>query len=347
MDGRTVEVQRKPPASYGYDHVCDEHQTQSEIFESVGVPVTDAFLEGYHGCLIAYGQTGAGKTFTMQGPSDDLEEGATERVSLAEDANALSADDPEAQGLIPRVLQRVFQRVEDEKRGVGVPEGEPAPEAVVSQEKFEEAKHTLKETAARTEKEEAEALEEEEAKNAHALRLLNLLLTPPEVAEGEEAAEPALTQEQLDEAKKALTPEPEPEPEAEGDAPAEGEGDAPAEDEASPAEGEAPPAEGDAPTAEGDAAEGEASKEPEPAFEPPSADVLKHLIEAGTVTDEKIVAALGSETPEPPADAILDQLLENEILTDDQIAKALVAKQLEDESGEGAEEEPAAEEPAA
>ena len=127
MDGRTVEVQRKPPASYGYDHVCDEHQTQSEIFESVGVPVTDAFLEGYHGCLIAYGQTGAGKTFTMQGPSDDLEEGATERVSLAEDANALSADDPEAQGLIPRVLQRVFQRVEDEKRGVGVPEGEPAP----------------------------------------------------------------------------------------------------------------------------------------------------------------------------------------------------------------------------
>ena len=98
---------------------------------------------------------------------------------------------------------------------------------------------------------------------------------------------------------------------------------------------------------EDDAAEGEASKEPEPAFEPPSADVLKHLIEAGTVTDEKIVAALVSETPEPPADAILDQLLENEILTDDQIAKALVAKQLEDESGEGVEEEPAAEEPAA
>jgi kinesin family protein 15 len=29
--------------------------------------------------------------------------------------------------LIPRVLQRIFQRVEDEKAGVGVPEGEPAP----------------------------------------------------------------------------------------------------------------------------------------------------------------------------------------------------------------------------
>ena len=132
VDGRTVEVQRKPPASYGYDHVCDEHQTQSEIFERVGVPVTDAFLAGYHGCLIAYGQTGAGKTFTMQGPSDDLDEGQAERVCVAEDADGsaprdVAADDPEAQGLIPRVLQRVFQRVEDEKRGVGVPEGEPAP----------------------------------------------------------------------------------------------------------------------------------------------------------------------------------------------------------------------------
>ena len=137
MDGRTVEVQRKPPASYGYDHVCDEHQTQSEIFESVGVPVTDAFLEGYHGCLIAYGQTGAGKTFTMQGPSDDLDEGGTggtaslaslDSTSARDGAeSAESAEDPEAQGLIPRVLQRIFQRVEDEKAGVGVPEGEPAP----------------------------------------------------------------------------------------------------------------------------------------------------------------------------------------------------------------------------
>jgi Kinesin motor domain len=28
-------------------------------------------LEGYNGCLLAYGQTGAGKTHTMMGPSID------------------------------------------------------------------------------------------------------------------------------------------------------------------------------------------------------------------------------------------------------------------------------------
>ena len=274
----------------------------------------------------------------------EVDEARARKAAEAEAKAAAAKAAAEERVALAQTALDIFMKVPEGE----VPEGEPAPEAVVSQEQFEEARRTLKEVAATREKEEKEALEEEEAKNAHALRLLNLLLTPPEAAEGEEPAEPALTQEQLDEAKKALTPEPEPEPEAEGDAPAEGEGEAPAEGEAPPAEGEAPPAEGEAPAEEVEAAEGEAAKEPEPAFEPPSADVLKHLIEAGTVTDEKIVAALVTETPEPPADAILDQLLLNEILVDDQIAKALVAKQLEDESAEEEpEEEPAAEEPAA
>jgi radial spoke head protein 3 len=274
----------------------------------------------------------------------EVDEARARKAAEAEAKAAAAKAAAEERVALAQTALDIFMKVPEGE----VPEGEPAPEAVVSQEQFEEARRTLKEVAATREKEEKEALEEEEAKNAHALRLLNLLLTPLEAAEGEEPAEPALTQEQLDEAKKALTPEPEPEPEAEGDAPAEGEGEAPAEGEAPPAEGEAPPAEGDAPAEEVEAAEGEAAKEPEPAFEPPSADVLKHLIEAGTVTDEKIVAALVTETPEPPADAILDQLLLNEILVDDQIAKALVAKQLEDESAEKEpEEEPAAEEPAA
>ena len=30
-------------------------------------------LEGYNGCLLAYGQTGAGKTHTMMGPAIDDE----------------------------------------------------------------------------------------------------------------------------------------------------------------------------------------------------------------------------------------------------------------------------------
>jgi hypothetical protein len=115
--GRTIEALGKAHSSYSYDHVCDEHQSQGAIFESVGVPVTDAFLEGYHGCLIAYGQTGAGKTFTMQGPGDPDESSSGELASGEGTDGAGAVNDPEAQGLIPRVLQRIFQRVTDETNG--------------------------------------------------------------------------------------------------------------------------------------------------------------------------------------------------------------------------------------
>ena len=40
---------------------------QSEIFDIVGQSSLDSYLEGYNATVFAYGQTGAGKTFTMQG----------------------------------------------------------------------------------------------------------------------------------------------------------------------------------------------------------------------------------------------------------------------------------------
>jgi hypothetical protein len=265
----------------------------------------------------------------------EIDEGRLGKAAEAEATAAKAAAEAEEQTALARMVLDIFMKVPETESA----DGEAAPEAVVSAEKYEEAKRALKEAVATKEKEEAEQLEDEEAKNAYALHLLTLLLTPPTVAEGEEPAEPALSQEQLDEAKKALTPEPEQETEAEGDAAAaEGEGEAPAEDEGeAPAEdeGETPAEDEGEALAEGEGealAEDEAATEPEPAYEPPSDDILKHLIEAGTVTEEKIVAALVSETPEPFADALLNQLLENGVVTDEQVAKALVAKQLEDEA---------------
>ena len=256
----------------------------------------------------------------------ELDEEKERIAAAALAAEAAAKATAEEQIEIAQTVLDIFMKVPETE----VAEGEAAPEPVVSGEQFEQAKHTLREVAATKEKEEAEALEDDEAKNAYALRVLTLLLEPP-VAEGEEPAEPGLTQEQVDEAKKALAPEPE--GEAECEAPAEGEAEAA---EAAPAEGEG----------EAAPAEPEPEAESEAPFEPPSDALLKYLIEAGTVTDEKIVAALVSETPEPPADAVLNQLLENEIVADDQVAKALVATQLEDEAAaEGAEGE--AEEPPA
>ncbi len=46
--------------------VADPTGSQSEVFETVGKPTSEYVLEGYNSTIFAYGQTGAGKTFTMQ-----------------------------------------------------------------------------------------------------------------------------------------------------------------------------------------------------------------------------------------------------------------------------------------
>jgi kinesin family member 15 len=60
----------------------------------VGQPVVNNVMQGYNACCLAYGQTGAGKTYTMQG-------------NIGKDA-------PHSEdGLTPRVFQAIFQAIEE------------------------------------------------------------------------------------------------------------------------------------------------------------------------------------------------------------------------------------------
>lgn len=43
----------------------DENIEQGTIFNKIARPIADGCLEGYNGTIFAYGQTGAGKTFTI------------------------------------------------------------------------------------------------------------------------------------------------------------------------------------------------------------------------------------------------------------------------------------------
>eukprot|EP01043_Picozoa_sp_COSAG02_P008477 COSAG02_NODE_272_length_26345_cov_761.363179_4_plen_982_part_00 len=52
---------------YTFDHVFDEQATNAELYESVGAPLLRSALDGYNATLLAYGQTGAGKTHTIMG----------------------------------------------------------------------------------------------------------------------------------------------------------------------------------------------------------------------------------------------------------------------------------------
>mmetsp|Transcript_47830 Transcript_47830/g.126693 ORF Transcript_47830/g.126693 Transcript_47830/m.126693 type:complete len:1430 (-) Transcript_47830:91-4380(-) len=107
---RTVTLLTDPCKEFTFDGVAGEHTTQEEVFHLVGRPVAEACLNGFNGSIYVYGQTGAGKTYTMQGPI------STSSVV------AMTSDD--RRGLMCRVIDMTFgdiarRRVESERIGDG------------------------------------------------------------------------------------------------------------------------------------------------------------------------------------------------------------------------------------
>ncbi|KAL0373103.1 UNVERIFIED_CONTAM: Kinesin-like protein KIN-UB [Sesamum calycinum] len=51
--------------TYEFDEVLTEFASQKRVYEGVAKPVVESVLEGYNGTVMAYGQTGTGKTYTL------------------------------------------------------------------------------------------------------------------------------------------------------------------------------------------------------------------------------------------------------------------------------------------
>ena len=79
----------EPPKIYTYDHVFGDDAKQLDIYNLVSRPLVEAVLEGYNGTVFAYGQTGTGKTFTMEGVRDK----------------------PELRGIIPNSFAHIFGHI--------------------------------------------------------------------------------------------------------------------------------------------------------------------------------------------------------------------------------------------
>ena len=52
---------------FAFDHVHDQHASQREVYENSARDAVLSTLEGYNAAILAYGQTGTGKTYTMEG----------------------------------------------------------------------------------------------------------------------------------------------------------------------------------------------------------------------------------------------------------------------------------------
>ncbi|CAG0878873.1 unnamed protein product [Darwinula stevensoni] len=86
----------EPPKVFTFDLVFGPDSKQVDVYNSAARPIVENVLEGYNGTIFAYGQTGTGKTFTMEG----------DRAV------------PELRGIIPNSFAHIFghiSRCEDNK----------------------------------------------------------------------------------------------------------------------------------------------------------------------------------------------------------------------------------------
>ncbi|KAM6978040.1 kinesin-like protein KIF3A isoform 2-T2 [Aplochiton taeniatus] len=62
-----LETPHEPPKTFTFDTVFGQDSKQLDVYNLTARPIIDSVLEGYNGTIFAYGQTGTGKTFTMEG----------------------------------------------------------------------------------------------------------------------------------------------------------------------------------------------------------------------------------------------------------------------------------------
>ncbi|CAD8136871.1 unnamed protein product [Paramecium octaurelia] len=88
---RNPKVADEVPKQFTFDQIFDTQSLQENVYNQTAHPIVESVLEGYNGTIFAYGQTGTGKTHTMEGKDDP----------------------PTLRGIIPRTFDHIFQRIEN------------------------------------------------------------------------------------------------------------------------------------------------------------------------------------------------------------------------------------------
>ncbi|XP_041094165.1 kinesin-like protein KIF1C isoform X3 [Polyodon spathula] len=91
---------KEDPKSFAFDYSYWSHTTaadpdfasQQRVYKDIGEEMLLHAFEGYNVCIFAYGQTGAGKSYTMMGRQE-----------------------PEQQGIIPQLCEDLFKRIVENK----------------------------------------------------------------------------------------------------------------------------------------------------------------------------------------------------------------------------------------
>ena len=114
-----------------FDHVYDQDASQKEVYERSAKDAVLSTLRGYNAAILAYGQTGTGKTYTMEGDplarrraaaaaarADGDEKARRAPLAPAAGGPSSSVGQEDAtgseRGIIPRAIEDIFQYIADD-----------------------------------------------------------------------------------------------------------------------------------------------------------------------------------------------------------------------------------------
>lgn len=112
------------PRKFGFNAVVGHDGSQLDVWKQARLSeLVGKVVAGFHATVFAYGQTGTGKTFTMEGFSYELG-GFGGANTDARGPRACSRNtQPEQFGVVPRAVRELFSRVEAEEASTSTKEG--------------------------------------------------------------------------------------------------------------------------------------------------------------------------------------------------------------------------------
>jgi hypothetical protein len=76
-------IRRTPGRTdFSFDAVFDENVHTSQVYQDIARPIVKGVASGRHGTIFSYGQTGMGKTFTMQGCGNSADTGIIQMAAV-------------------------------------------------------------------------------------------------------------------------------------------------------------------------------------------------------------------------------------------------------------------------
>ncbi|KAF8379334.1 hypothetical protein HHK36_028768 [Tetracentron sinense] len=97
--------------TYEFDEVLTEFSSQKRVYEVVAKPVVESVLDGYNGTVMAYGQTGTGKTFTLGRLGE--EDTAARGIMVRAMEDILADISPETDSISVSYLQLYMETIQD------------------------------------------------------------------------------------------------------------------------------------------------------------------------------------------------------------------------------------------